>query len=125
MSFNTLPKIVEQLESCEYQTKDGLHLLTHNEAFIQLKMMAVLEAASKLETINFQNKIFQLHPLKHTDLREGTAFKLESSNHIYEYRSFNERTNEVLCKRIDNKDPFTWRISNASNKIFYVLARKA
>jgi hypothetical protein len=42
--FDTLTKIVEQLEYCEYFTKDQLHSLTMNEAFVSLKKMAEAEA---------------------------------------------------------------------------------
>ncbi|MDD2285466.1 MAG: hypothetical protein PHQ11_08725 [Paludibacter sp.] len=35
--FETLSQIIEQLEMPNYQTKDGLHRLVDNAAFIQLK----------------------------------------------------------------------------------------
>ena len=36
-TFETLPQIIEQLEMPDYQTKDGLHRLVDNAAFVQLK----------------------------------------------------------------------------------------
>jgi len=41
--FDTLTSIVEQLESCEYVTKDNHHELKMNIAFISLKEMAKKE----------------------------------------------------------------------------------
>lgn len=38
--YDTLQKIIEQLEFCDYQTKDGLHSLRDNIAFCSLKLMA-------------------------------------------------------------------------------------
>ena len=38
--YDTLQKIVDQLEFCNYQTKDGLHSLKDNSAFIVLKKRA-------------------------------------------------------------------------------------
>ena len=38
--YDTLQKIIEQLEFCEYQTKDTQHNLKDNIAFMQLKRMA-------------------------------------------------------------------------------------
>lgn len=38
--YDTLQKIVEQLEKCDYQTKDELHDLKNNVAFLSLKRMA-------------------------------------------------------------------------------------
>jgi len=38
--YDTLKKIVEQLESCEYQSKDTLHDLKNNVAFLSLKRMS-------------------------------------------------------------------------------------
>ena len=35
--FETLSQIIDQLEMPNYQTKDGLHRLVDNAAFIQLK----------------------------------------------------------------------------------------
>ena len=37
---DTLQKIVDQLEFCNYQTEDGLHSLKDNSAFIMLKKRA-------------------------------------------------------------------------------------
>lgn len=42
--YETLQSIVDQLEFCEYQTKDGLHDLRMNAAFIALKQRAAAEA---------------------------------------------------------------------------------
>ena len=41
--YKTLQSIVDQLESGEYQTKDGLHDLKMNAAFIALKQRAAAE----------------------------------------------------------------------------------
>jgi hypothetical protein len=41
--YETLQSIVDQLEFCEYQTKDGLHDLKMNAAFIALKERAAAE----------------------------------------------------------------------------------
>ncbi len=37
-TFETLPQIIAQLEMPDYQTKDGLHRLIDNAAFVQLKI---------------------------------------------------------------------------------------
>lgn len=42
--YKTLKEIVEQLEFCEYVTKDQLHKLEMNVAFIKLKEMAEAES---------------------------------------------------------------------------------
>jgi hypothetical protein len=47
-NFNTLGKIVSQLELCEYQTPDGMHKLGDNAAFVSLKEMASKEAIDQL-----------------------------------------------------------------------------
>jgi hypothetical protein len=39
--YDTLQKIVDQLEFCNFQTEDGLHWLKDNSAFIVLKNRAV------------------------------------------------------------------------------------
>ena len=43
--FETLSQIIEQLETPNYQTEDGLHRLVDNAAFVQLKTP---DEASKL-----------------------------------------------------------------------------
>ena len=44
MKYDTLTKIVEQLEYCGYTTKDRLHDLKDNIAFIRLKEIAAKES---------------------------------------------------------------------------------
>jgi hypothetical protein len=39
--YDTLQKIVDQLEFCNYQTEDGLYMLKDNLAFIALKKLAI------------------------------------------------------------------------------------
>jgi len=41
--YTSLQKIVEQLEYCEYVTKDTFHYLTKNVAFLKLKQLAEQE----------------------------------------------------------------------------------
>jgi hypothetical protein len=43
--YETLQRIVDQLEFCGYQTKDGLHELSLNAAFVALKEKATAELA--------------------------------------------------------------------------------
>jgi hypothetical protein len=43
IKYDTLQSIVEQLEKCEFQTKDGLHTIETNTAFIALKERAEVE----------------------------------------------------------------------------------
>lgn len=50
--FETLQQIVDQLEYCRYQTKDGLHDLKMNRAFIALKERAALEPAGAQILLN-------------------------------------------------------------------------
>ena len=50
MKYENLRQIVEQLEKCEYQTKDGLHKLEMNKAFITLKEFAKCERCSEAVT---------------------------------------------------------------------------
>ena len=38
--YDTLQKIVDQLEMTEYQSKDGMHFLANNVAFLKLKNLA-------------------------------------------------------------------------------------
>jgi len=47
--YKTLQSIVDQLESGEYQTKDGLHDLKMNAAFIALKERAAAESSTVRE----------------------------------------------------------------------------
>jgi hypothetical protein len=47
--YETLQSIVSQLDFCEYQTKDGIHDLKMNAAFIALKERAAAELAEALK----------------------------------------------------------------------------
>ena len=48
--YETLEKIIEQLELCGYQTADGLHNLENNAAFLALKSRADDEKWVRIKT---------------------------------------------------------------------------
>jgi len=57
--YSSLQEIVDQLESCGYETSDQYHYLENNTAFIALKERAAAEQAecAKLQTTSSQQRL--------------------------------------------------------------------
>ena len=66
--YNTLSEIVEQLEYCNYQTKDGLHDLKDNLAFTNLKKMAQQQVSVVPEVIVNAEDWVKLRLIENTKL---------------------------------------------------------
>lgn len=76
-NYKTIQQIVEQLEKCDYTTKDNNHDLKNNVAFLALKRMAEEEQEIRdmLDKINMENPL--IAPEDNT-INEALKFILEN-----------------------------------------------
>ena len=59
-TFNTLKDIVDQLELPKYQTEDGLHSLSDNAAFVQLKNMSTGTTTNVIDGLKNMSNNYQV-----------------------------------------------------------------
>jgi len=78
-SYKTIQQIVEQLEKCNYTTKDNDHDLKNNVAFLALKRMAEdeQEIRDMLDKINMETPL--IAPEDNT-INEALKFILDADN---------------------------------------------
>jgi hypothetical protein len=95
--YKTLSQIVEQLEKCDYTTKDQLHDLKNNAAFVVLKQMARedKEIREMLKKMNDESPLIEMED-NTVDNAVKFIFTFEEKNDDNNWQFTTQGTAELL-----------------------------